>query len=66
MPDITMCTNPCAVHHKCYRSIAVPDPHWQSYSHFECPDPNAGCEYFIKASHEEQEAYELRLRTNAE
>lgn len=45
MPDISMCSNgDCPSRESCYRYRAVPNPDWQSYSHFE-PDKD-GCPWF--------------------
>lgn len=36
MADITMCTNNlCPMSNDCYRSKAIPNHHWQSYSFFD-------------------------------
>lgn len=44
MPDICMCSSEnCPSFNRCYRAIAIPNPHAQTYSNF---DP-VGCEYFI-------------------
>ena len=35
MPDITLCSNEtCPINYKCYRFLAEPNKHWQSYSYF--------------------------------
>lgn len=35
MADITMCTNKlCPLSGTCYRALAVPNQHWQSYASF--------------------------------
>ena len=47
MPDITKCTGEgCEARVTCYRFLAKPDKHWQSYFK-EVPDTNGGCEYYI-------------------
>jgi hypothetical protein len=44
MPDISMCSNKdCPLANRCYRSIAIPNPNWQSYAEFD----QVYCEYFI-------------------
>lgn len=50
MPDITMCTGEkCEARVTCYRFLAKPNEHWQSYF-IKPPDTNGGCEYYIKNS----------------
>jgi hypothetical protein len=40
MPDITMCSNLlCIKRSVCYRYMATPNNHWQSYASFNCKDP---------------------------
>ena len=35
MPDISMCSSEqCPIKNKCYRYMAEPNEHWQSYSNF--------------------------------
>ena len=37
MAEITMCNSEnCPMKEKCYRSTAVPNRQWQSWSNFEC------------------------------
>ncbi len=39
MPDIAMCKNEtCPLKNECYRFIAIPDEHWQSYTLFDGKD----------------------------
>ena len=47
MPDITKCTGEgCEARITCYRFLAKPNEHRQSYFK-EVPDINDGCEYYI-------------------
>ena len=43
MPDISMCANiNCSRRSRCYRYLAIPSKHWQSYAEFTAEN----CEYF--------------------
>lgn len=49
MPDITMCKGTdCARKEECYRHMAKPTPHWQSY--FVTPPfkEDGSCQHFWK------------------
>ncbi len=47
MVDISMCKNKkCPLHLRCYRYLAEPNPHWQSYASFEY-DEEKGCKNFV-------------------
>jgi len=46
MPDITMCNNKsCVLRKNCYRFMAKPNEHRQSYCFFK--PTNNKCEYFL-------------------
>ena len=46
MPDITMCDDEsCPMNRKCYRYMAIPSTHRQSYF-IDSPRKNENCEYF--------------------
>ena len=46
MPDITLCNNDsCYLNYRCYRYIAEPSTHWQSYSYF-VPYNDYCCDYY--------------------
>jgi hypothetical protein len=56
MTDISMCQNKtCGKHLECYRYLATPNLHWQSYSSFT-PDEYGKCEYFVKYEKENKHA----------
>ena len=39
--DISMCLNKkCKMRYKCYRYMAIPDKHWQSYASFDYENDN--------------------------
>ena len=47
MPDIAMCGDKeCPSREKCYRFMATPSPHMQSYSHFGREVGDAKCDSF--------------------
>lgn len=47
MPDITMCKgNDCKRKDNCYRHVAKPTPHWQSYF-VDTPLKGKDCEYYL-------------------
>tara|TARA_B110000211_G_C13947725_1_gene494663 strand:+ start:219 stop:410 length:192 start_codon:yes stop_codon:yes gene_type:complete len=53
MPDISLCTSEiCPMREKCYRSVAKPNEHRQSYSNFDSVINPAGdsCGYFMEIS----------------
>lgn len=58
MPDITMCTNSsCQVKEACYRWIAIPNSHWQSYASFDGPNEDAACRDFVECTERELEVF---------
>jgi len=55
MPDITMCVNKdCAFRFSCYRFVAVPNEHYQSYAYFDV-EPDGCCSYFIQKDKSDKE-----------
>lgn len=48
MPDISMCSGKgCPLKDKCYRAVAIPDEHWQSYFAMAPYDAEEeDCKYF--------------------
>lgn len=45
MPDIQLCQQrTCPKRHQCYRYLALPSPHWQSYMEFT---PGRQCTAFL-------------------
>lgn len=47
MPDISMCNNRlCPSRIRCYRFMAIPSQHGQTYSYFVVNDFEGKCEYF--------------------
>lgn len=61
MPDIAMCLNKdCAKNMECYRFVAKPCEHWQSFHPFKPDLPDKGCDDFIKAT--KQEIIEFKNR----
>jgi hypothetical protein len=49
MPDFTMClNNDCPVRASCYRYLAIPSEHWQSYCRFEFT--HGQCKDYVPAS----------------
>jgi hypothetical protein len=49
MPDITMCKgNDCPLKAECYRHVATPTPHWQSYFVIAPYDhKNGSCDHHV-------------------
>ena len=50
MPDISMCLGrECRLREKCYRYMAVPAEHWQSYANFdEMVSSDGECDAFYE------------------
>ena len=60
MADITMCKDTrCPQNSRCYRYVAIPNSHWQSYF-MSSPKKMDGCPEFLPI--EESKEYEDRSR----
>ena len=57
MPDISMCSGEgCRLKDRCYRYLAKPDKHWQSYANFDETMRKTGlCDAFIEVTTGEEE-----------
>ena len=57
MPDITLCSNEtCPINYKCYRFLAEPNKHWQSYSYF-IPEDGV-CKDFLPVKYHQLNEYQ--------
>ena len=60
MLDITMCRGEgCERRFACYRFVAVPNEHWQSYF-VKSPIKNGSCKHFMKLFDDEKHLAETR------